>query len=45
MARLVPIVEFREGHRKVRDSLLEPAGAAEAVPLIRRADTIRKGQH
>ncbi len=45
MAKLDLIVESGEGHRKVRDSLLELAGSAEAVPLIRRADTIRKGQH
>ena len=45
MVKLDPIVEFREDHRMVRDSLLDLASAAEAVPLIRWADTIRKGQH
>ncbi len=30
MAKLDPIVEFREDHRKIRDSLLDLADAAEA---------------
>lgn len=33
MVKLDPIVEFREDHRKVRDSLLDLAGAAEAGEL------------
>ncbi|MBI2831499.1 MAG: hemerythrin domain-containing protein [Chloroflexi bacterium] len=33
ITRLDPIIEFREDHRKVRDSLLELAGAAEAGDL------------
>ncbi len=33
MAKLDPIVEFREDHRKVRDSLLELASAAEGGDL------------
>ncbi len=33
MAKLDPIVEFREDHRKVRDSLLELASAAESGDL------------
>ncbi|MDP6142349.1 MAG: hemerythrin domain-containing protein [Dehalococcoidales bacterium] len=38
MAKLDPIVEFREDHRKVRDGLLELASAAEGGDL----DTARK---
>ena len=61
MAKLDPIIEFREDHRKVRDGLLDLASAAgqkldelseryaqsraEGVPLLRWADTIRKGEH
>ena len=33
MAKLDPIVEFREDHRKVRDHLMELAGAAEGDDL------------
>ncbi|MEW6141797.1 MAG: hemerythrin domain-containing protein [Chloroflexota bacterium] len=33
MAKLDPIVEFREDHRKVRDGLLNLAGAAEVGDL------------
>ncbi|MBI4187348.1 MAG: hemerythrin domain-containing protein [Chloroflexi bacterium] len=37
---LDPIVEFREDHRKVRDSLLDLASAAEAGDLARARDIL-----
>ena len=54
--KLDPIVEFREDHRKVSsrwyaqqklDELGERFAQSRAVgvPLLRRTDTIRKGQH
>ncbi len=36
MAKLDPIVEFREDHWKVRDSLLDLASAVEARQLPKR---------
>ena len=39
-AKLDPIVEFREDHRKVRDSLLELASAAEAGDLAKAGEVL-----
>ena len=35
MAKLDPIIEFREDHRKVRDGLLDLAKAAEAGDVVK----------
>jgi hypothetical protein len=40
MAKLGPIVEFREDHRKVRDSLLDLASAAEARDVAKAQDIL-----
>ena len=40
MAKLDPIVEFREDHRKVRDSLLDLASAAEAGDVAKARDIL-----
>src|SRR4030067_1177156 len=40
MAKLDPIVEFREDHRKVRDSLLNLASAAEARDVAKARDIL-----
>ncbi len=40
MAKLDPIVEFREDHRKVRDSLLDLADAAEAGDVAKAGDIL-----
>ncbi len=40
MAKLDPIVEFREDHRKVRDSLLDLASAAEAGELAKSREIL-----
>ena len=40
MAKLDPIIEFREDHRKVRDSLLELASAAEAGDVTKARDIL-----
>ncbi len=39
-AKLDPIVEFREDHRKVRDNLLDLASAAEAKDLTKARDAL-----
>jgi hypothetical protein len=39
-AKLNPIVEFREDHRKVRDSLLDLASAAEARDVAKGRDIL-----
>ena len=38
--RLDPIIEFREDHRKVRDSLLDLASAAEAGDVAKARDAL-----
>ena len=40
MAKLDPIIEFREDHRKVRDSLLNLASAAEAGDVTKARDIL-----
>ncbi len=40
VAKLDPIVEFREDHRKVRDSLLDLADAAEAGDVAKARDAL-----
>ena len=40
MAKLDPIAEFREDHRKVRDSLLDLASAAEAGDVAKARDIL-----
>ncbi|MBI4303289.1 MAG: hemerythrin domain-containing protein [Chloroflexi bacterium] len=40
--KLDPIAEFREDHRKVRDGLLDLAGAAEAGDVTRARDILGK---
>ncbi|MDP6576666.1 MAG: hemerythrin domain-containing protein [Dehalococcoidales bacterium] len=40
MVKLDPIVEFREDHRKVRDSLLDLAGAAETGDVAKARDIL-----
>ncbi len=40
MTKLDPIIEFREDHRKVRDSLLDLANAAETGDVDKTRDTL-----
>lgn len=40
ITKIDPIVEFREDHRKVRDSLLELASAAEAGDLAKASEIL-----
>ncbi|MBI4267202.1 MAG: hemerythrin domain-containing protein [Chloroflexi bacterium] len=45
MAKLDPIVEFREDHRKVRDGLLDLAGFAEEGNLSKARDILARIDH